>query len=216
MTVNNLVYNPGGLKGSTMFLKQAGDNSVVGNVLLYGPNTPTGEYRYRPDKVMMERKETGRGHALVSEVRGGKIILEQIPLVYGTSNALYMDDNHVYDMDGSERPAYVQARGYHDNIRKEDMNIVNEKPFWSEGLKAMPTGRVQTYVLSNAGARPWDRDETDRRIIRTVRVSKRKIIWHEEDVGGYPEHEKVEREEPLEVPQTNRRKWLAEFGKDND
>lgn len=44
-------------------------------------------------------------------------------------------------------------------------------------------------MISNAGARPWDRDDVDRRIVANVIEGRGKIIDHEDEVGGYPHYE---------------------------
>ena len=36
------------------------------------------------------------------------------------------------------------------------------------------------------GARPWDRDEIDSRIVKQVKNKTNRIIDSEKDVGGYP------------------------------
>jgi len=59
-------------------------------------------------------------------------------------------------------------------------------PLWPEGLKAMPSGAVQQYVLHNAGARPWDRDYDDVRLIADVAEGRGTIINSENDIHGYP------------------------------
>ena len=59
-------------------------------------------------------------------------------------------------------------------------------PTWPTGLQSIPASEVKQYVLANAGARPWDRDTVDRRIIQQVRDGKGKIPDSEQDVGGYP------------------------------
>ena len=41
-------------------------------------------------------------------------------------------------------------------------------------------------VLAQCGARPWERDPIDARIIADVRNGTGKIIDSEQDVGGYP------------------------------
>ena len=41
-------------------------------------------------------------------------------------------------------------------------------------------------VLANCGARPWDRDPIDARIVADVRKGTGRIIDSEQDVGGYP------------------------------
>ena len=43
-------------------------------------------------------------------------------------------------------------------------------------------------VLANAGARPWDRDDIDRRILENAIEGRGKHIDSETEVGGYPKH----------------------------
>jgi pectate lyase len=59
-------------------------------------------------------------------------------------------------------------------------------PTWPTGLRSIPASKVKQYVLANAGARPWDRDTVDRRIIQQVRDGAGKIPDSEQEVGGYP------------------------------
>lgn len=66
-----------------------------------------------------------------------------------------------------------------------------DRPFWPRGLRAMPSDAVRDYVLANAGAFPWERDEIDRRIIDGARGRTLRIINSERDAGGYPQHRPV-------------------------
>jgi len=59
-------------------------------------------------------------------------------------------------------------------------------PTWPSGLQRLPASEVKEYVLTNAGARPWDRDAVDRRIIQQARDGTGKIPDSEQEVGGYP------------------------------
>jgi pectate lyase len=63
---------------------------------------------------------------------------------------------------------------------------VKAPSLWPEVIEVIPTGDVKESVLTNAGARPWDRNAIDRRIIREARVGSGKIIDSEQKVGGYP------------------------------
>jgi hypothetical protein len=45
---------------------------------------------------------------------------------------------------------------------------------------------VQESVIRNAGARPWDRDPTDSRIVADTIEARGEIIDNEQEVGGYP------------------------------
>jgi pectate lyase len=68
-----------------------------------------------------------------------------------------------------------------------------QKPFWPEGLKAIPSGEVKKKVLENAGAFPWDRDPIDKRIIEAAARGTGRLINSENEVGGYPTFKPVYR-----------------------
>ena len=57
---------------------------------------------------------------------------------------------------------------------------------WPPGLKAMPAIEVEARVLTTVGARPWDRDAHDIRVIFDVVEGRGEIIDSETEVGGYP------------------------------
>jgi hypothetical protein len=68
---------------------------------------------------------------------------------------------------------------------------------------------VKAHVLKHAGARPWDRDEVDARIVQQVRDGQGRIIDSQEQVGGYPRPAPTERK--LDVPAAGIDAWLASF-----
>jgi hypothetical protein len=67
---------------------------------------------------------------------------------------------------------------YYDNLaigaeaflaeKKALTSLVNEPPIWFPWLHLLPAKAVEEAVLADVGARPWDRDETDRRIVAEV------------------------------------------------
>ncbi|MCX6954689.1 MAG: pectate lyase [Verrucomicrobia bacterium] len=65
-----------------------------------------------------------------------------------------------------------------------EMRRVDTPPLWPPRLKARPAAETQVWVLAEAGARPWDRDPTDRRLVDEVRTGRGKIIDFESEVGG--------------------------------
>jgi hypothetical protein len=97
-----------------------------------------------------------------------------VPLV-GRRGDVYLEDNI----------APVMTAG--------EVNVLAEKPVWPDGLVALPASKVIEHVLANAGARPDDRDEVDRRIVREFRERKGRIIDSQEQVGGYPKPAAVRR-----------------------
>lgn len=98
------------------------------------------------------------------------------------------DDSQFYllDNDAPSEP-YVGA------------GILLESPsIWCDPLTVRPSGEVLEWVLANTGARPWDRDDVDERIISDVRSGTGRIIDSQNDVGGWPDLTPTSR--PLDLP----------------
>ena len=55
-------------------------------------------------------------------------------------------------------------------------------------MKPLPAADVQDAVIANVGARPWDRDDIDRRILADTIEGRGEVIDSEQEVGGYPKH----------------------------
>jgi len=62
-----------------------------------------------------------------------------------------------------------------------------EPVVWPAGLDVIPAAEVETHVLRFAGARPWDRDGHDLRVLFDVAEGRGTIIDDEKEVGGYPQ-----------------------------
>lgn len=62
---------------------------------------------------------------------------------------------------------------------------VKQPPVWPAGLKVEPADQVETDVLRNAGARPWDRDADDLRVTFDVAEGRGHVIDDENEVGGF-------------------------------
>ncbi len=65
------------------------------------------------------------------------------------------------------------------------------------------------HVIQNAGARPKDRDEVDKRIIREFQERGGRVIDSQNDVGGYPQGLPTSR--TLTVPTQGVTEWLAKL-----
>ena len=53
-------------------------------------------------------------------------------------------------------------------------------------MTLLPAAEVQDAVIRNAGARPWDRDAVDARIVANAIEGRGGVINSEQEVGGYP------------------------------
>lgn len=89
---------------------------------------------------------------------------------------IYMDDNLAFDQSGQ---AVAQYTG-------NTLFLVNEKPIWMNNIDIFPSEAVKDHVLEFSGARPWDRDEIDKRYINEATNGTGKIIDFETQVGGFP------------------------------
>ena len=86
---------------------------------------------------------------------------------------LYLEDNKVYDVNGNpSNTIYKGDQRYLDKSRK----------VWTSGLITLKAENLKDYILENVGARPWDRDSEDQRIINDVRGKKGHIISSEREV----------------------------------
>jgi pectate lyase len=63
---------------------------------------------------------------------------------------------------------------------------VEAPPIWPADFTALPAAEVKEYIRANVGARPWDRDAIDARIVEQALGGQGAIINSEADVGGYP------------------------------
>ncbi len=63
--------------------------------------------------------------------------------------------------------------------------IVKMKPIWHDDLMVLKTDILRDHISFNVGARPWERDEIDKRIIKDAFNHKGKIIDSEDQVEGF-------------------------------
>jgi hypothetical protein len=93
-------------------------------------------------------------------------------------------------------------------------------PIKSSGLTVLANASVKAAVLTNAGARPADRDSVDNRIVNDVTNGTGRIINSQNEVGGWPNLAKNHR--TLNLPgnmhddddgdgYTNLEEWLHAF-----
>ncbi|HYM36762.1 MAG TPA: hypothetical protein VET48_15285, partial [Steroidobacteraceae bacterium] len=95
---------------------------------------------------------------------------------------IYEEDNIAVDRLGNPLPKFGR---YTTSAAKI---IPMKKPVLPYGVKLMSAVEVQDAVIRDAGARPWDRDKVDSRIVADTIEGRGKIIDSEEEVGGYPEY----------------------------
>lgn len=93
---------------------------------------------------------------------------------------VFLEDNVAEDISGNAVPWF----GGDSSLWTE----LSTAPTWPDGLTAQPSGTMLGDLQSDVGARPWDRDAIDTRIILEAFAGTGHHIDHEDEGGGYPQH----------------------------
>jgi hypothetical protein len=131
-----------------------------------------------------------------THVDGKAVKIDMLAGEVGSGHRLYMADNT-----GPYQTATNQWKGVtFTNAAAEGSVRANSLPSWHVNFShdVLPTSRVLSQVLANAGARPLDRDSVDERVVQDVTNSTGHRIESPNEVGGYPVLAEVRR--ALEVP----------------
>ena len=159
--------------------------AVSVNNLVYDPGTRAMHYALNASEWVGHAWRTGRLALVGNVVKGGASTDPKLPflIVEGQGDLdLHARDNLAIYADGREMPPVrVLPTAPLPKVR-----LLDRPPLWPEGLQAIDARRVEGKVLAKAGARPWDRDAVDRRIVREVREGTGRVIDDEKEVGGYP------------------------------
>lgn len=175
---------------------QAGTSGVIVNNVIADPGA-----RAIHAHGIGDAKEDTLANARIAVV--GNVVLfgektKKSAAVFEGSAAAYFKDNEGFAWDGSPLPEL-----------RAPMEVLSEAPVWPEGLKAVSTTAALWHVARFAGARPAERDAIDTRIVREALTGAAHIIDSQDEVGGYPKIESIERK--VEVPETGRRAWLEKI-----
>lgn len=135
--------------------------------------------------------ETGKMTAIGNVMRAGQSTVEPIAFLMlgGHGDLEYFGRDNVA-VDGIGNPLPMFGR-YSTGTAK--LIEVDEPPVWWPGLEVRPSDQVERWVLQNAGARPWDRDAHDVRVLANAAEGRGEIIDDEDEVGGYPQQEPTHR-----------------------
>ncbi|NIJ20704.1 hypothetical protein FHS95_002396 [Sphingomonas naasensis] len=168
-------------------LFKGGAHALTANNLIYDPGNRCMHYALNEEEWVGHPWTVGRLAIVGNVVRGGASTREDLPflILEGQGDLELFDRDNVYTLaDG--RP--MVRLGVISN-RKPKIVPLTRAPFWPAGFVAKPARQVEKWVLAEAGARPWDRDAVDKRIVAEVRAGKGRVIDDEREVGGYPKVE---------------------------
>jgi hypothetical protein len=165
---------------------KGGTQGWVVNNLIYNPGQRAVHYNLIAAEWLGHPYQDGQLVLVGNSMRAGPNTPERTPFFqFGGSGwlDLYMEDNLAVDRYGEPLP---QTGRYSSN--SVGWRMLKSRPPLPFGVKPMPAKDVQDSVLANAGARPWDRDDIDRRILENAIEGRGKHIDSEQEVGGYPKH----------------------------
>lgn len=165
-------------------LFKGGVHGQIVNNFIYDPGQRAVHYNLQALEWGDVPFETGKMDLIGNTMRAGQSTPDGLPLVMlgGDGDlAVYAEDNIAVDRWGNPLP----ERGRYTTGRAEFIDAPEPMPL-PQGLPVMPARDVERYVLANAGARPWDRDSQDVRVLANAAEGRGDIIDSQEQVGGYP------------------------------
>lgn len=164
-------------------LFKGGVRGMVINNLIYNPGQRAVHYNLIPEEWYGREYEKGQLTLVGNVLRGGPSTHPNLPLfMLGGSGdiELYEEDNIAVDWSGNPLP----KTGRYTTSRAQILPMA--KPALPYGVKPLPAIDVQDVVIKDVGARPWDRDKVDARIVADTIEGRGEIIDSEAQVGGYP------------------------------
>ena len=168
-------------------LLKGGVQAAVVNNLIYDPGKRAIHYNLMALEWAGHDYVTGELAAVGNVMRGGPSTDERLPFLMlgGDGDLRYFGkDNIAVDRHGVALPMF----GRYGETRARLIEADTPSP-WPDALDVLEARDVETHVLATAGARPWDRDEHDLRILFFVAEGRGGIIDDESEVGGYPKVE---------------------------
>ncbi|HEY3798871.1 MAG TPA: pectate lyase [Caulobacteraceae bacterium] len=165
-------------------LYKGGARGVMLNNLIFDPGQRIIHYNLMAEEWGDHAWQVGQVVAVGNVARAGQSTVPHIAFFelggYGDVQ-YYARDNIAVDQIGEPLPMIGRYTTSPAKIIPED-----QPPLWPPDVKVMPAEDVQQYVLHNVGARPWDRDYDDVRLIADVAEGRGIIINSQDDIHGYP------------------------------
>lgn len=165
-------------------LFKGGARGAIVNNLIYDPGPRVIHYNLMAEEWGAHPYQTGQLSVVGNVMRAGPSTPSDVAfLMLGGYGDLEFHGRDNIAVDRLGRPIPLLGRYTTSPARILESS---RPPTWPTGLQAQPANTVQRTVLAQAGARPWDRDPHDVRVIADVAEGRGKIIDSESEVGGYP------------------------------
>jgi pectate lyase len=156
---------------------KAGARGVVVNNYIYNPGAVAVQYNLVDSEWGENPRQPGRMSVVGNFMQYGPDSQDPALMDADAGDVeIYMEDNIAVNQRGGSVWLY-------DGIPSK---LVNEKPIWPPDLEAIPAEENRKTLPDQVGARPWDRDEIDRRIVAGVLDGTGEIIDFETEAGGFP------------------------------
>ncbi len=165
-------------------LFKGGVHAAMINNLIYDPGQRAVHYNLVAYEWLGHPFQAGELTAVGNVMRAG--VSTVMPLAFleiGGAGDLeyYGKDNIAVDQIG--RPLPMLGRY---TTSKAKIIEMKTPPISPPYVKPIPADEVETSLLLDVGARPWDRDYTDERVLANVSSGRGWIIDSQQDVHGYP------------------------------
>jgi hypothetical protein len=165
-------------------LFKGGVHGAIVNNVIFNPGAKAVHYNLMALEWLDRPYQVGKMSVVGNVMRAGPSTEAGLPFMMlgGDGDVEYYGkDNVAVDRHGKAAPMF--GRYGH---TKAKLIEVAEPPTWPSGLEVLPSGEVETHVMARVGARPWDRDDDDNRVIFFVPEGRGQIINDEKDVSAYP------------------------------
>ncbi len=164
-------------------LFKGGARGQVINNLIYDPGQRAIHYNLIAEEWLGRAYQLGRMDVRGNVMRGGPSTDPLALVMFGGVGdlELFMHDNIAVDRVG--KPVPMMGRY---SVNRARVIELKKAPDLPPGVVVLPAEDVQDHVVALAGARPWDRDDIDRRIAANVIEGRGRIIDGETEVDGYP------------------------------
>jgi hypothetical protein len=165
-------------------LFKGGVHGAIVNNVIFNPGAKAVHYNLMALEWLDRPYEVGKMSVVGNVMRGGPNTEPGLPFMMlgGDGDVEYYGKDNV-NVDKHGNPAPMFGRYGH---TKAKLIEVPQPPTWPAGLAVLPAGEVETHVMARVGARPWDRDDDDNRVIFFVPEGRGQIINDEKDVSAYP------------------------------
>jgi len=166
-------------------LFKGGVRGMVINNLIYDPGQRAVHYNLIAEEWGDHPYQTGSLALIGNVMRAGPSTVREIALfeLGGSGDiALYAQDNIAVDKIGNPLP----MTGRYTTSAAKIIEATAAPPL-PEGVRLLSAVQVQDAVIDDAGARPWDRDHDDARIVADTIEGRGRIIDSQKEVNGYPQ-----------------------------